>query len=300
MMKTPDLHTHSTASDGTLAPRDLIERAAQQGVEVLALTDHDTLAGLDEASEAAHAQGLSLVPGVEISVTWGGRTIHIVGLDVDPACAVLGSGLAGLRGYREQRAIEIAARLERVGWPGALEGARALASGELVGRTHFARFLVQRGAAKDLRSVFKHFLVKGKPGHVAGQWTTLEEAVGWIRAAGGQAVIAHPARYGLTRSKMKRLLDDFRAFGGRGIEVVSGSHSRDDYFTFARWAREQGLLASAGSDYHGPESPWIELGRLPALPEGCKPIWEQPGFAGLDQHRRVGTLEPMQARLSAV
>ncbi|MCF7978762.1 MAG: PHP domain-containing protein [Chromatiaceae bacterium] len=289
MMKTPDLHTHSTASDGTLAPRDLMARAAQQGVEMLALTDHDTLAGLDEAAAAATEHGLRLIPGVEVSVTWGGRTVHIVGLDVDPACARLRAGLAGLQAYREQRAAEIADRLDRAGWPGALEGARAQASGELVGRTHFARFLVQRGAAKDLRSVFKHFLVKGKPGHVAGEWTTLEAAVGWIRAAGGQAVIAHPARYGLTRSKMKRLLDDFRACGGRGIEVVSGSHSRDDYFTFARWAREQGLLASAGSDYHGPESPWLELGRLPALPEGCQPIWEQPGFAGVDRHGRVMT-----------
>ncbi|MCF8005441.1 MAG: PHP domain-containing protein [Chromatiaceae bacterium] len=289
MMKTPDLHTHSTASDGTLAPRDLMARAARQGVEMLALTDHDTLAGLDEAAAAATEHGLRLVSGVEVSVTWGGRTVHIVGLDVDPACAALRSGLAGLQAYREQRAAEIADRLDRAGWPGALEGARAQASGELVGRTHFARFLVQRGAAKDLRSVFKHFLVKGKPGHVAGEWTTLEAAVGWIRAAGGQAVIAHPARYGLTRSKMKRLLDDFRACGGRGIEVVSGSHSRDDYFTFARWAREQGLLASAGSDYHGPESPWLELGRLPALPEGCQPIWEQPGFAGVDRHGRVMT-----------
>ncbi len=280
-MKTPDLHTHSTASDGTLSPQDLIARAAQQGVEVIALTDHDTLAGLDDAAEAAQTHGIHLVPGVEISVTWGGRTVHIVGLEVDPACAALRRGLDGLLAYREERAAEIARRLERAGWPGALEGARAQAEGELVGRTHFARFLVQQGAAKDLRAVFKHFLVKGKPGHVAGCWTTLDEAVGWIRAAGGQAVIAHPARYGLTRSKMKRLIEDFRACGGRGIEVVSGSHSRDDYFTFARWAREQGLLASAGSDYHGPENPWIELGRLPALPEGCRPIWEQPGLAGL-------------------
>lgn len=280
-MKTPDLHTHSTASDGTLSPHDLIARAAQQGVEVIALTDHDTLAGLDDAAETAQTHGIHLVPGVEISVTWGGRTVHIVGLDVDPACALLRRGLDGLLTYRQERAAEIARRLERAGWPGALEGARAQAEGELVGRTHFARFLVQQGAAKDLRAVFKHFLVKGKPGHVAGCWTTLAEAVGWIRAAGGQAVIAHPARYGLTRSKMTRLIEDFRACGGRGIEVVSGSHSRDDYFTFARWAREQGLLASAGSDYHGPENPWIELGRLPALPEGCRPIWEQTGLAGL-------------------
>jgi predicted metal-dependent phosphoesterase TrpH len=288
MIKTPDLHTHSTASDGTLTPRALMARAAAQGVEVLALTDHDTLAGIAEAAEAAQALGLTLVPGVEISVTWNARTIHVVGLDVDPHCASLRAGLAGLRAYREERAAEIAQRLAQAGWPGALEGARAYAAGELVGRTHFARFLVQRGAARDVRAVFKHFLVKGKPGYVAGRWTTLEEAVDWIRAAGGQAVMAHPARYGLTRSKMKRLLDDFRACGGRGIEVVSGSHSRDDAFTFARWAREQGLLASAGSDYHGPESPWVELGQLPSLPDGCRAIWSQPGFAGI----RPSPLEP--------
>jgi hypothetical protein len=278
MIATPDLHTHSTASDGTLAPSELIARAAGQGVEMLALTDHDTVAGLDEAAEAAQHNGIALVPGVEVSVTWGGRTVHIVGLDIDPSCRKLREGLAGLLAYREQRAAEIARRLERAGWPGALEGARAQAAGVLVGRTHFARYLVSRGAAKDVRGVFKHFLVAGKPGHVAGEWTTLEVAVGWIRAAGGQAVIAHPARYGFTRAKMRRFIDAFVASGGRGIEVVSGSHSRDDYFTFARWARETGLMASAGSDYHGPENPWIELGRLPPLPDGCDPIWRLAGF----------------------
>lgn len=278
MQTIPDLHTHSTASDGTLAPRDLIARAAAQGVEVMALTDHDTLAGLDEASEAADRHGLCLIPGVEVSVSWGGRTVHIVGLDVDPDCRVLRDGLATLQRYRVERAEEIARRLERAGWPGALEGARAQAAGELVGRTHFARYLVSCGAAKDVRDVFKRFLVSGKPGHVAGQWASLDAAVGWIRAAGGQAVIAHPARYGFTRSKMRRFCEEFVAAGGRGIEVVSGSHSRDDYFTFARWSRELGLLASAGSDYHGPENAWIELGRLPALPEGCQPIWSQAGL----------------------
>ncbi|MBK1707024.1 PHP domain-containing protein [Halochromatium glycolicum] len=283
MTPIPDLHTHSTASDGTLAPAGLIARAAQQGVEMLALTDHDTLSGLDEAAEAAHLHGLAFVPGVEISVTWGGRTVHIVGLDVDPSCRRLRDGLAGQLAHRTERAAEIARRLERAGWPGALEGAQALAAGDLVGRTHFARFLVSRGAAKDVRGVFKHYLVSGKPGHVAGEWATLEDAVGWIRAAGGQAVIAHPARYGFTRAKMRRFIDAFTACGGRGIEVVSGSHSRDDYYTFARWSREHGLLASAGSDYHGPESPWIELGRLPPLPEGCRPIWDQPGFGRAGQ-----------------
>lgn len=292
MTRIPDLHTHSTASDGTLTPRELVARAARQGVEILALTDHDTLAGLEDAAEAARFHGLTLVSGAEVSVTWGGRTVHIVGLNVDPSAVELRTGLDGLLNYRQQRAAEIGRRLERAGWPGALEGAKAFAASELVGRTHFARFLVSRGAAKDVRSVFKHFLVKGKPGHVTGEWVTLEQAVGWIRAAGGEAVIAHPARYGFTRTKMKRFIEAFVACGGRGIEVVSGSHSRDDYFTFARWAREYGLLASAGSDYHGPESPWVELGRLPELPEGCRPIWDLPGFTAND-HQRLSKPESL-------
>lgn len=278
MSKTPDLHTHSIASDGTLTPTELVARADASGVETLALTDHDTLAGIEEALRAADGTGLKLIPGVEISVTWGGRTVHIVGLDVDPDCARLREGLQGLRNYRDWRAEEIGRRLAKAGFDGALEGARSYAKGELVGRTHFARFLVERGAAQDLRDVFKRFLVNGKPGHVAGEWTTLADAVDWIRAAGGHAVIAHPARYGLTRTKMLRLIGEFRECGGRALEVVSGSHSRDDYFVFARHAAENRLLASAGSDYHGPDNPWIELGRLPALPDGCTPIWALSHF----------------------
>ena len=278
MQKTPDLHTHSTASDGTLTPGELVARAAAAGVEVMALTDHDTLDGIAEALRAARETELRLIPGVEVSVTWGGRTVHVVGLDLDPGSDVLLEGLARLQDYRIWRAEEIARRLEQAGFPGALEGARAEAGDGLIGRTHFARFLVRRGAAGDVRGVFQRFLVKGKPGHVAGEWSTLEQAVGWIRAAGGDAVIAHPARYKFTRSKMIRLLGEFRECGGRGLEVVSGSHSRDDYFVFARHAREQRLLASAGSDYHGPDNTWIELGRLPALPEGCTPIWSLSGF----------------------
>jgi predicted metal-dependent phosphoesterase TrpH len=278
MQKTPDLHSHSTASDGTLTPEALVLRAAAAGVTTLALTDHDTVAGLDEARRAAERADITLIPGVEVSVTWGGRTVHIVGLDVDPDCPELLRGLDGLQQYRVWRAEEIAQRLSKAGFDGALEGAKSHAKGTLIGRTHFARFLVERGAAADLRSVFKHYLVSGKPGHVAGEWTTLDQAVGWIRAAGGHAVIAHPARYKFTRTKMRRLLAEHRECGGIGVEVVSGSHSRDDYFTFARHAAENGLYASAGSDYHGPENPWIELGRLPALPEGCRAIWTRPGF----------------------
>lgn len=278
MRKSPDLHTHSTASDGTLSPRALFEHAAAAGVQVLALTDHDTTEGLDEARAVAACLGLRLIPGVEISVTWGGRTIHVVGLRIDPEEHRLRLGLAGLLEFRGWRAEEIGRRLAKAGIHGAYEGARALSNGRLVGRTHFARFLVQRRLAADERAVFKHFLVNGKPGHVPGDWASLESAVGWIRAAGGQAVIAHPARYRLTRTRLLRLLGEFRELGGAALEVVSGSHSRDDCFAFAQHAREQRLLASAGSDFHGPQlavsgHPWISLGRLPALPEGCDPIW---------------------------
>jgi predicted metal-dependent phosphoesterase TrpH len=270
---SPDLHTHSTASDGTLTPAKLMERASAAGVEVLALTDHDTLDGVAEAAAAAAALGLTLIPGAELSVTWGGRTVHILGLNLDTDSAPLQAGLARLLAYRDWRAQEIGRRLDRHGIHDTFAGARDLASGPLVGRSHFARLLVRRGLAGSERDVFKHFLVQGKPGHVPGEWATLEEAVSWIRGAGGQAVIAHPARYGFTRTKMRTLLGEFRELGGSAVEVVSGSHSKDDAFTFARHAREQRLLASAGSDYHGPECPWLDLGRLPPLPAGCNAIW---------------------------
>ncbi|MEA3275738.1 MAG: PHP domain-containing protein [Pseudomonadota bacterium] len=274
MHAQPDLHTHSTASDGTLSPQELVVRAAAVGVEILALTDHDTIDGIAAAEIASVAAGLILVPGVEISVTWGGRTIHVLGLGVDRTDTALRDGLTGLTEYRVWRAQEIGRRLAKAGIADAYAGAKSFSNGRLIGRTHFARFLVSRRYAADVRAVFKHFLVKGKPGHVAGEWAGIEQALGWIRGAGGQAVIAHPARYGFRRTRLLRLLGEFRELGGVGIEVVSGSHSRDDAFVFARHAREHGLLASVGSDYHGPENPWLELGRLPPLPEGCTPIWE--------------------------
>ena len=270
-----DLHAHSTASDGTLTPTELMQRAHAAGVDVMALTDHDTLEGLVEAQTAAAGLGLGFVPGVEVSVTWQGLTVHIVGLGVDPANEVLGRGLAGLREYRDWRAEEIGRRLAKEGIGGAFEGALERSNGRLISRTHFARFLVDNGHARDVRAVFRRFLVHGKPGHVAGEWAELAAAIDWIRTAGGQAVIAHPARYPMTRSKLRRLVGEFIEAGGEGIEVVSGSHGRDDYVTIAHLAREFGLLASAGSDYHGPEHPWIELGRLPELPAGCKAIWKE-------------------------
>ena len=269
-----DLHTHSTASDGTLTPTELVTRAARAGIQVLALTDHDTLDGIAEAQAAAAELGLTLVPGVEISVTWGGRTLHILGLGLDPTEPTLNAGLLGVREYRDWRAKEIGLRLGAKGIPGAYAGALALAAdARFVGRTHFARFLVQQGYADTVRDVFKRYLVKGKPGHVTGDWASLEQALGWIRGAGGQAVIAHPARYSLTGTRMRHLIGEFRELGGVGIEVISGSHSRDEAFVYAQRARDAALLASAGSDYHGPEHPYMELGRLPNLPAGCTPIW---------------------------
>jgi len=274
MSKLYDLHAHSTASDGTLTPTQLMQRAHAAGIQVMALTDHDTLDGLPEAAQTAADLGLEFVPGVEISVSWQHGTVHIVGLGIAPDNELLCEGLAGLREFRDWRAQEIGRRLEKAGVPGAFEGARALSNGQLVSRTHFARYLVDRGHASDVRGVFRHYLVHGKPGHVPGQWAELADAVRWIRTAGGQAVIAHPARYPLNRSKLRRLIDEFAAAGGEALEVVSGSHSRDDYHEMARHARDFGLLASAGSDYHGPEQAWIALGHLPDLPDGCVPIWK--------------------------
>jgi predicted metal-dependent phosphoesterase TrpH len=203
----------------------------------------------------------------------------VLGLDVDPDNQMLLTGIEGLLAFRDWRAGEIARKLARARIPGALEGAGAYRKGRILSRTHFAHFLTNNGHAASLRDVFKNFLVKGKPGYVRGEWATLDDAVGWILAAGGLPVIAHPARYGLTRSKLARLIGDFRAAGGVGIEVVSGSHSRDETLHMAAVAREHKLFASAGSDYHGPEKPWVELGRLRPLPRGCTPIWEAAGWS---------------------
>jgi hypothetical protein len=248
-------------------------------VRTLALTDHDTTEGVAEAGLAASRLGLGLVPGVEVSVTWNGGTVHVVGLAIDPANAALQAGLAGLRAFRDWRAEEIARRLSKEGVHGTLEQARALSNGRLISRTHFARALVARGLADSVRDVFKRFLVRGRPGHVPGQWASLAGAVGWIVAAGGHAVIAHPARYSLSRTQFQRLVGDFVAAGGVGLEVLSGSHSIEDSRLMASHAQAFGLLASAGSDYHGPEQPYLEIGRLPAMPPGCTPIWQQRDLA---------------------
>ncbi|OYY95889.1 MAG: phosphatase [Hydrogenophilales bacterium 28-61-23] len=270
-----DLHCHSTASDGVLSPSELVRRASEMGVHVLALTDHDELSGQAEADAVAKEVGLRLIHGVEISVTWGNVTLHVVGLNVDPYDPVLLHGLARNRGGRTERARRIGAELARLGIVGAFEGASALAENkELISRTHFARFLIQRGVAKNMKAVFKKFLVKGKPGYVAHEWASLSEALNWIQAAGGVAVIAHPGRYQIGREKMRLLLGEFRALGGAGIEVVTGSHTPDQVPIYADLALEFDLLASIGSDFHAPGEGGRELGRLTGLPERCKPIWQ--------------------------
>lgn len=268
-----DLHSHSLASDGTLSPAELVHSASTAGVDVLALTDHDDTSGLAEASQAAQVVGLCLIPGVEVSVTWDNQTVHVVGLRIDPESSPLQLGLARLREYRNWRAEEMGRRLAKHGIEGAYDAARQLAKGRIISRTHFAQFLAGQGHAKSVRDVFKHFLKPRKPGFVPGDWATLEEALSWIHDAGGQAVIAHPARYSMTATKRRKLFGEFVELGGEGLEVVSGSHSLGDCHNMAQYARQFDLLASSGSDYHGPENPWIALGRLPPLPKTCQPIW---------------------------
>ena len=274
MSSVIDLHSHSTISDGLLTPFELVQRATAQGVRVLALTDHDDVAGLDEARAAATGAGIALVDGVEISASWNKRSVHIVGLRINPAYEPLRDGLAAIRAGRSERAMRIAAELEKIGILGSLEGAYAYAANPgIISRTHFARFLVAKGIVKDTRTVFKKYLVKGKPGYVEHRWADFANAIGWIRASGGIAVLAHPGRYDLGRTNLDSLIADFKEVGGEAIEVVTGNHTAEQFIQFANYAREFNLLASCGSDFHGVGESYRDLGRLPALPSGCKPVW---------------------------
>lgn len=268
-----DLHAHTTASDGSLSPTALVDHAASCGVQVLAVTDHDVTSGLSEASMAATVQQMRFVPGIEISVTWAHQTIHIVGLHIDPDNADLQRGLEKLHAFRDWRAEEIARRLDKAHIPGSLDAVKRYARGRIISRTHFARFLVEQGYAKDMKQVFKRYLVRNKPGYVPGQWAELDEALDWIHSSGGMAVLAHPARYQLSSQRLRGLLDNFREQGGAGIEVVSGSHSQGDILRFAKLAEYYGFHASRGSDYHGPENAYADPARLAALPQHCRPIW---------------------------
>ena len=270
-----DLHCHSVVSDGTLTPEELAPRAAANGVELWSLTDHDEIGGQHRAIAAAHAAGMAYLTGAEISVTFAGVTVHIVGLGFDPDNAALREGLAETRDGRIPRARDMADQLAKVGIAGAYDGAlKYVGNPQLVSRTHFARFLVETGVCRDTPEVFRKYLTEGKPGYVPHRWAALGDAVRWITQAGGVAVIAHPARYKFTANEEYALFSEFKAHGGQGVEVVTGSHTAAEYVTYADIAREFGLAASRGSDFHGPEESYTDLGKLPFLPDTLTPVWE--------------------------
>lgn len=275
-----DLHCHSTISDGWLEPAAVVRRAHANGVTLLALTDHDEVAGLDEAAAAAAECGLTLVPGVEISTSFQGDTVHIIGLGIDRRNPQLVAGLARVRAGRHARAVRMSDALATVGIRGALEGARRFARNpELISRAHFARYIVDIGLMPDVGTVFRHYLAKGKPGYVEHEWVTIEDAVKWICEAGGIAVLAHPARCRYSAAEMEKLLDTFVACGGEGIEVVSGSHTEAEVQRFATVARQRGLLASRASDFHGEQESPVDLGACVELPPDLVPIWTRlPGY----------------------
>ena len=270
-----DLHCHSVVSDGTLTPEALAARAKANGVGLWALTDHDEIGGQHRAIAAAHAQGMDYLTGVEISVTFADTTVHIVGLGFDPDDARLAQGLAATRGGRGERAKDMAEQLAQAGIPGAYEGAlQFVGNPALISRTHFARFLVETGVCKDTPEVFRRFLTEGKPGYVPHRWATLGDAVRWITQAGGMAVIAHPARYKFSANEDYALFSEFKQHGGRGVEVVTGSHTAAEYATYAEMAQEFGLAASRGSDFHSPDESHTDLGTLPPLPGDLTPVWD--------------------------
>ncbi len=270
-----DLHSHSRVSDGVLSPTDLVRRAHENGVKMLALTDHDEVGGVAEARKAAAELGIKFVSGVEISITWAGTSIHIVGLNVDENDPVLIEMLRRNRFGRVERAQRMAERLDRLGIPGAYEGAlKYVTNPNLISRKHFARFLVECDACPNIPNAFDKYLRDGGPAYVPHQWATLTEAVEWIINAGGIAVVAHPGRYPLKDVALHAFFDEFRQLGGTGIEAVTGSHSPDQYLEFARLAKRYGLLVSAGSDFHAPGESPVDVGCLPDFPCPVEPVWK--------------------------
>ena len=270
-----DLHCHSVVSDGTLTPEALAARARVNGVDLWALTDHDEIGGQHRALAAARAAGMKYLTGTEISVTFAGQTVHIVGLGFDADNAALKQGLARTRGGRGERAREMSDGLAKAGIHGAYDGALTFVGNpELISRTHFTRFLVESGVCKDTYEVFRKYLTEGKPGFVPHRWATLRDAVTWLTDAGGMAVIAHPARYDFTPNEEYALFTEFKALGGRGVEVVTGSHSAQEAVTYAGMAKEFGLAASRGSDFHSPDESHTDLGHLPNLSGELTPVWE--------------------------
>ena len=270
-----DLHCHSVVSDGTLSPEALAERASANGVELWALTDHDEIGGQHRAAAAAKANGMRYLTGTEISVTFADETVHIVGLGFDPDDAEMQQGLRNTRGGRGARAMEMSDGLAKAGIKGAYEGAlRFVSNPELISRTHFARFLVESGVCKETSEVFRKYLTEGKPGYVPHRWASLRDAVQWITRAKGMAIIAHPARYKFTPNEEYALFTEFKAHGGVGVEVVTGSHTAAEYVKYGETAKEFGLAASRGSDFHSPEESHTDLGTLPYLPGDLTPVWE--------------------------
>lgn len=270
-----DLHCHSVVSDGTLTPEELAARAAANGVELWALTDHDEVGGQHRAAAAARANGIRYLTGTEISVTFANETVHIVGLGFDPDDAAMTQGLYDTRGGRGKRAQEMAEGLAKVGIHGAYEGAlKFVGNPELISRTHFARFLVEQGHCRDTPEVFRKYLTEGKPGYVPHRWASLKDAVHWITAAKGMAVIAHPGRYKFTANEEYALFLEFKAHGGQAIEVVTGSHTTAEYVEYADKALEFDFAASRGSDFHSPDESHCDLGKLPPLPGALTPVWE--------------------------
>jgi predicted metal-dependent phosphoesterase TrpH len=270
-----DLHCHSVISDGTLTPEELAARAAANGVELWALTDHDEIGGQQRAAAAAKANGIKYLTGTEISVTFAGESVHIVGLGFDPDDPSMQQGLIDTRGGRGARAQEMAGLLAKVGIKDAYEGAlKYVGNPALISRTHFARFLVETGLCKDTNEVFRKYLTEGKPGYVEHRWASLKDAVQWITRAGGMAVIAHPARYKFTANEEYALFSEFKTHGGQAVEVVTGSHTAAEYVKYANTAREFGLAASRGSDFHSPGESHTDLGRLPYLPGELTPVWD--------------------------
>lgn len=273
MAKKYDLHCHSTASDGVLSPTELVHRAYEQGVNVLALCDHDTIAGIDEAEIAAKEVGIELITGVEISTNWEGRGIHIVGLNFDKTHPKMTALLQSQKALREKRAVEIGDKLEKAGIPNAYDGAKALADGEVT-RAHYARYLVQIGKVSNDGQAFKRYLGQGKSAFVKAEWADIPTAIETIHAAGGVAVIAHPLRYNMTGKWVRKLIVDFKAWGGDGMEMADCGQTKDQRQMLARWAKEFNLLGSVGSDFHFPCG-WIELGKNLDLVDSVIPVWEK-------------------------
>jgi predicted metal-dependent phosphoesterase TrpH len=270
-----DLHCHSTASDGLLSPVALVRRAAEKGIGMLSLCDHDTLDGLSDASKAATDAGICFIGGVEISSEWLTQQVHILGYVFDSGDKTLGEGLAAVRSGRIDRARRMSLELEKVGISGCFEGAMRYAENpELINRAHFARYIVEIGVCKDMRRVFDAYISPGRPGYVENRWMSVKDAVGLILGAGGIASIAHPGRYRFSRSQMRSLFEEFSRCGGQAIEVVSGGHSADEIAKFSRAAAEYGFAASCGSDFHGPGESRTDLGDFSPIPPDLRPIWE--------------------------